>query len=185
MLVWVDLEMTGLNPDTDVILEIAVVLTDDTPALKQIIHPTTNERAELHLIIQHPPHVLDRMNEWCKDHHGASGLTQRVLDSKIQPVEAQEKILEFLEPFLHEKPFMLAGNSVHVDKQFLQRGMPAFHDLLHYRIVDVSTVKELCRRWYPKAAARVPQKKMSHRALDDIVESLNELRYYQQTIFRP
>ena len=135
-IVWVDLEMTGLDITNDVILEIAVLLTDDSPELKPLAVD-----AQLHLVLHQPMEVLSNMNEWCKSHHGTSGLTQRVLLSTTTAQQAEDQVLAFLEKFQVSKGVgLLAGNSVHVDKQFLCKEMPRFVEFLHYRILDVSTV---------------------------------------------
>ncbi|KAG0172038.1 Oligoribonuclease, mitochondrial [Apophysomyces sp. BC1015] len=126
---------------------------------------------------------MDSMNDWCKQHHGASGLTQAVLDSHVTMTDAQDQVLEFIQRHIPSGVAPLAGNSVHADKRFLEKEMPRIVDYLHYRIVDVSTVKELAKRWYPDVAAGVV-KKNGHRALDDIKESIEELRYYQRHLFK-
>ncbi|CAO3691308.1 unnamed protein product [Rhizopus stolonifer] len=125
---------------------------------------------------------MDNMNEWCIDHHGKSGLTRQVLESNITVQAAEKQVLDFLKLHIPEGIAPLAGNSVHADKQFLVKEMPKIVDYLHYRIVDVSTIKELSKRWYPKIAAGVV-KKATHRALDDIIESIEELKYYQKHVF--
>ncbi|CDH57826.1 exonuclease rnase t and dna polymerase iii [Lichtheimia corymbifera JMRC:FSU:9682] len=174
-LVWIDCEMTGLDLTKDHLIEIAVLITDGD----------LNVVAEgPELIIHQPSEVMDSMNDWCKEHHGASGLTQAVLDSKVSTADAQTQVLDFLKKHINPGDAPLAGNSVHADKRFLEKEMPDVVNYLHYRIVDVSTIKELARRWYPDIAAGVV-KKNTHRALDDIKESIAELQYYQQRIFIP
>ncbi|KAG8569491.1 hypothetical protein GDO81_014432 [Engystomops pustulosus] len=136
------------------------------------------------LIIKQPDELLDSMSNWCKEHHGKSGLTQAVRDSKISLAQAEYEFLSFIRKHTPPGVCPLAGNSVHVDKQFLNKYMPQFMRHLHYRIIDVSTVKELCRRWYPVEYECAPKKAASHRALDDIRESIKELQFYRQSIFK-
>jgi len=173
-LVWMDLEMTGLDPERDVILEIATIVTD----------------AQLGLLAEGPvfaihqsDEVLERMDPWCVEHHGASGLTRRVRESRVTVQEAEERTLEFLRGWCLEKSSPLCGNSIHQDRRFLVRYMPRLNDYLHYRIVDVSSVKEIVERWYPKDF-QPNMKKKSHLALDDIRESIEELREYRRKFFR-
>ncbi|KAG0249424.1 Oligoribonuclease, mitochondrial [Mortierella polycephala] len=171
-LVWIDCEMTGLAA-TDKLIEIAVIITDDD--LK--IGPN--------LIIHQPKEVMDNMNQWCIDHHGASGLTAAVLSSKVSTAQACDQVLGFIKKHIPEsRRGILAGNSVHADRVFLEREMRPIVDHLHYRIVDVSTVKELSRRWFPREFARMPAKKEAHRALGDIKESIQELKYYRGAVFK-
>lgn len=168
-------EMTGLNADTDHILEMACLITD---AELNLIAESPD------LIIHQPDSVLDSMGEWCQQHHGQSGLTASVRNSKISLSEAEKTMVSFVKEHTIKGSSPLAGNSVHADKQFLVKYMPDFMEQLHYRIVDVSTVKELCRRWYQEKYNNAPKKKGSHRALDDIKESIGELKYYRQAIFQ-
>ena len=174
-LVWVDCEMTGLDTKVDTLLEVAVLITDEDLG---IVAEGPN------IVIHHPEEVLKSMNEWCIEHHANSGLTKMVMDSTIGLEEAEDKILSFVKQWIPEKKCPLAGNSVGQDAKFLKKYMPKFMDHLHYRIVDVSTIKELSRRWYPEKYAMAPKKKMSHRALDDIKESIEELKYYKATVFK-
>ncbi|KAF9919075.1 Oligoribonuclease, mitochondrial [Lobosporangium transversale] len=174
-LVWIDCEMTGLAA-TDKLIEIAVIITDDE---LNIVAEGPN------LIIHQPKDTMDKMNEWCTEHHGASGLTAAVLASKVTTEDACAQVLEFIKKYIPKSRHgILAGNSVHADKEFLEREMKPIIDHLHYRIVDVSTVKELARRWYPEEFKHVPPKKMAHRALDDIKESIKELQYYRSAVFK-
>ncbi|KAG0079071.1 Oligoribonuclease, mitochondrial [Podila epicladia] len=174
-LVWIDCEMTGLLA-TDKLIEIAVIITDDE---LNIVAEGPN------LIIHQPKHVMDSMNAWCIDHHGASGLTASVLASTISTSDACTQVLSFIQQHIPEQRVgILAGNSVHADKVFLDREMKPIIDHLHYRIVDVSTVKELARRWYPREFAATPAKQGAHRALDDIKESIAELKYYRSAVFK-
>ncbi|XP_046544406.1 oligoribonuclease, mitochondrial-like [Haliotis rubra] len=174
-IVWIDLEMTGLNIETDQILEIACLVTDGQ---LNIVAEGPN------LVINQPDSALDAMDNWCTEHHGKSGLTEAVKNSKITLPKAEQEVLQFAK--MHTQPGVcpLGGNSVHADKMFLKKYMPQLVNHLHYRIMDVSTVKELCRRWCPEKYEAAPIKKVSHRALDDIKESIEELKYYRATIFR-
>ncbi|KAM4014987.1 oligoribonuclease, mitochondrial [Anomaloglossus baeobatrachus] len=174
-MVWVDLEMTGLDIKKDQIIEMACLITDSN---LNILAEGPN------LIIKQPDELLDGMSKWCKDHHGRSGLTQAVRDSKISLAQAEYEFLSFIRKHTPPGICPLAGNSVHVDKEFLVKYMPQFMRHLHYRIIDVSTIKELCRRWYPAEYECAPMKRASHRALDDIQESIKELHFYRQHIFK-
>ncbi len=176
-LVWIDLEMTGLDPDNDVILEIACIVTDGS---LEEIHEGPD------LVLHATADQLEGMMEIVAEMHTKSGLTADVPDSTITAARAERLVIEFIAEHVPE-PFTapLAGNSVHADRAFLRKHMPALNDYLHYRIVDVSTIKELARRWYPEAVENAPKKQGEHRALDDIRESIEELRYYRQTVFRP
>lgn len=174
-LVWIDLEMSGLDVNRERILEIATIITDGQLEVLA-------EGPEL--VIHQPASLLDAMDAWNKAHHGASGLLDRVRASTLDEAEAERQTLEFVAAHVEAKAAPLAGNSVHQDRLFLAKYMPALTAHLHYRIVDVSTVKELVRRWYPEAFDARPRKKGKHRALDDIRESIEELRYYRRTAFR-
>lgn len=174
-LVWIDMEMSGLVPERERVLEIAVIVTDGD---LEIIA----EGPEL--VIHQPESLLEAMDDWNKEHHGASGLIEKVRASTITEPDAEEMILAFLRQHVEAKKAPLAGNTVHQDKRFLQLYLSAIDDFLHYRIVDVSTVKELAARWYPEAYSRRPNKQNTHRALDDIRESIEELRYYRSAVFR-
>ncbi|KAJ2813118.1 Oligoribonuclease, mitochondrial [Coemansia furcata] len=175
-LVWIDCEMTGLDSENDTILEIACIITDGSLNILA---------SGPEIVIHHPQHVLDKMNEWCVEHHGKSGLTARVLDSTVTMEEAETAVLDLVKQCCAQpRVAVLAGNSVHVDCAFLRRYMPRLIEHLHYRIVDVSSVKELARRWNPEVLQRAPAKSLAHRALDDIIESIEELRYYQDNFFK-
>ena len=172
-LVWMDLEMSGLDPNVDTILEIATIVTDGD----------LNILAEGPNIVVHQPDIiLDGMDEWCTKHHGDSGLTEKVRASKILMAEAEQTTLDFIRKYVPERTSPLCGNSVHQDRRFLYRYMPDLENFLHYRNLDVSTIKELVRRWYPGTEA--PIKTAEHLALADIRESISELRYYRKNIFR-
>ncbi|XP_033750849.1 oligoribonuclease, mitochondrial-like [Pecten maximus] len=174
-LVWVDLEMSGLDIEKDHILEMACLVTNGH---LDIVAEGPS------LIINQPTSVLDSMGPWCRNHHGESGLTKAVMESNISLASAEQQMLGFIQQHTLPKMAILSGNSVHADKVFLDKFMPEFMAHLHYRIVDVSTVKELCRRWYPETYKKAPSKKGSHRALEDIKESIEELRFYKTSIFK-
>ncbi|GBF94932.1 RNA exonuclease [Raphidocelis subcapitata] len=174
-LVWIDLEMTGLDVDKDTIIEIACLVTDGD--LKTVVEGPS-------IAIHHGEDVIDSMNDWCKEHHGKSGLTERVRESTVSLEEAEVQVLEFVAAHTDYQTAQLAGNSVHVDRAFLMRRMPRLLEHLHYRIVDVSSIAEVARRWSPKLARSAPRKKAAHTAMSDIRESLEELRYYKEKLFR-
>ncbi|MBC8074209.1 MAG: oligoribonuclease [Deltaproteobacteria bacterium] len=168
-----DLEMSGLDPDRCAILEIATIITD---ADLQIIAEGPD------LVIHHDDAVLAAMDEWCTSHHGASGLTAAVQASTITLAEAEARTLEFVAQHTAAKASPLCGNTIWQDRRFLVKHMATLEAHLHYRLIDVSTLKELCRRWYPQL--RAPAKSEAHRALDDIRESIGELRFYRESVFR-
>ncbi len=172
-LVWIDLEMTGLEIETRTIIEIATIITD----------PQLNVLAEgPDLVIHQPDEQLEAMDAWNTAHHGGSGLTQAVRESTISVTEAEDATLEFLRAWVPQGISPLCGNSVHNDRLFLAKFMPRLHDYMHYRNIDVSTVKELGKRWYGEQV--VPPKSGGHRALADIRESIEELRHYRRLLFR-
>lgn len=173
-LVWIDLEMSGLDVERERILEIATIVTDGR--LEVIA-----EGPEL--VVHQPDSLLGAMDDWNREHHGASGLTDRVRASAVDEAEAERLTLEFVAAHVTSRSAPLAGNSVHQDRLFLARYMPTLERFLHYRNVDVSTVKELVRRWNPRAFEARPTKRASHRALDDIRESIEELRFYRRAVF--
>ena len=173
-LVWMDLEMTGLDPDKERIIEIAVLVTDGE----------LNVIAEgPDLVVHQSDELLAGMDEWNTRHHGESGLTDRVRASTVSEAEAETQIMAFLQEHCEIGQSPLCGNSVHQDRRFLCRYMPKVDEFLHYRLVDVSTVKELCRRWTPESYAKRPAKHGNHRAMDDVRESVEELRFYRQACF--
>ena len=173
-LIWIDLEMTGLDPDSDVIIEIATIVTDaDLNLLAE--GPT--------FAIHQPDSILDAMDEWNTNQHGKSGLTQRVKESRISLEEAERQTIAFLEQWVPKGKSPICGNSICQDRRFLVRGMPLLERYFHYRNLDVSTVKELARRWAPEVLAGV-KKSGAHLALDDIKDSINELKHYRQTFFK-
>ena len=175
-IVWMDMEMSGLDPDRDRILEVAVLVTDGD---LEIVAEGPN------LIVHQPDEVLNAMDEWNTRHHGQSGLTQRVRESTIDEAQVSAALLEFLSEHTAKKKAPLAGNSIHQDRRFVARYLPEVEDWLHYRNIDVSTIKELASRWYPKEYAGRPAKKGSHRAMDDLMESIEELKYYRKALFLP
>jgi len=173
-LIWIDLEMTGLEPDTDVIIEMATIITDSD----------LNILAEGPVFaIHHPDSVLDGMDEWNTNQHGKSGLTQRVRDSKISVAQAEAETIKFLEQWVPKGKSPICGNSIGQDRRFLVRGMPTLESYFHYRNLDVSTIKELARRWRPDVLAGV-KKSGAHLALDDIKDSIAELQHYRATFFK-
>ncbi|XP_027091839.2 oligoribonuclease [Coffea eugenioides] len=174
-LVWIDLEMTGLNIEIDRILEIACVITDGS---------LTNSIEGPHLVIHQENDCLDRMGEWCQQHHAASGLTDKVLISTITECEAEKQVVEFVKKNVGTYTPLLAGNSVYMDFLFLKKYMPELASLFSHVLVDVSSVKALCLRWYPRDNKKAPQKENKHRAMDDIKESIAELKYYKENIFK-
>jgi oligoribonuclease len=172
-LVWMDLEMTGLDPERDTILETATLIT--TNELQVVAAGPV-------CVIHHPHTVLDAMDEWNRTHHGASGLSARVLASTTSMAEAEAQTLAFVQQYCPHGTSPLCGNSIWQDRRFLARYMPQLEGYLHYRNIDVSTVKELVRRWYPNGP-QPPEKKHAHLALDDIGESIAELRFYREQYF--
>jgi oligoribonuclease len=174
LLVWMDLEMTGLDPERERIIEMATLITRGDLTI-------VAEGPEL--VIHQADEILAAMDAWNTKHHTASGLVDRVRSSTLDEREAERLTLEFIAAHCPARAVPLTGNSIHQDRRFLNKYMPALDAHLHYRMVDVSTIKELARRWYPEVLARMPSKKESHRALDDIRESIEELRYYRRTLF--
>ncbi|MEI8571898.1 oligoribonuclease [Methylomonas sp. EFPC1] len=173
-LIWIDLEMTGLDPDNDLIIEIATVVTDKN---LQIL-------AEGPVMAVHQSDAaLAAMDDWNQKHHGQSGLIQRVKESKIDAAEAEALTIAFLQEWVPARTSPICGNSICQDRRFLYRYMPKLEAYFHYRNLDVSTVKELAARWAPQLKDGF-NKQASHKALDDIIESIEELRYYRETFFK-
>lgn len=173
-LIWIDLEMTGLDPDNDLIIEIATLVTD----------------ANLNILAEGPVYavqqsaaVMAAMDEWNTNQHGNSGLTQRVLSSEISVAQAEADTITFLEKWVPRGKSPICGNSICQDRRFLVRGMPRLESYFHYRNLDVSTIKELARRWRPDVLAGV-KKTSAHLALDDIKDSIAELQHYRATFFK-
>ncbi|MCL2784306.1 MAG: oligoribonuclease [Propionibacteriaceae bacterium] len=173
-LVWIDCEMTGLNPEADALIEVAVLITDgDLNVLGDGID----------VIIKPPTRALRQMSEFVTHMHSSSGLLD-ALDHGTTLAKAQDQIMSYLREFVPEPGRApLAGNSVSLDRVFLARNMPQVESHLHYRIIDVSSIKELVRRWYPRVFFAAPDKRGGHRALGDIQDSINELRYYREAVF--
>jgi len=171
-LVWIDLEMTGLDIGRESIIEIATVVTDGQ---LNILATGPN------LAVSVSEDLLAGMDEWNTSHHTASGLVDRVRTTSVSCEQAEAETLEFLKKWVPQGSAPLCGNSVWNDKKFMEKEMPLLVDYLHYRMIDVSTVKELARRWYPETGRY--EKKGAHLALDDILESIEELRYFRERIF--
>jgi len=171
--VWIDLEMTGLDPDKEVIIEIATIVTDSQ----------LNIIAEGPDLVLHQPEIyLTRMDDWNRNQHSKSGLIDDVRKSMIALEAAESQTLDFIRQFCETKQNPLCGNAVHHDRRFLIKYMPKIHEFLHYRHIDVSTVKTLVQKWYPKQ--KEVKKSTSHRALSDIRESIEELRFYRANYFK-
>jgi len=169
-LIWIDLEMTGLDPDKERIVEIATIVTDkDLNILAEGPMMAVSQSKEL----------LDNMDEWCVKHHGESGLTQRVLDTDVTDAQAEQATIEFLKNWVEPGVSPMCGNTVGQDRRFLVRYMPELSDYFHYRNIDVSTLKELAVRWKPDMLKGFT-KQNKHLALDDIRESIQELEYYRE-----
>jgi oligoribonuclease len=173
-LIWIDLEMTGLNPDTDLIIEIATVVTDKN----------LNILAQGPVLAVHQSdEALAAMDDWNQKHHGQSGLIDRVKASTIKEAEAERLTIEFLKQWVPENTSPICGNSIGQDRRFLYRYMPKLEAYFHYRNIDVSTLKELAARWAPDVKNGF-NKESTHKALDDIIESIEELRYYREHFIR-
>ena len=173
-LIWLDLEMTGLEPKIDVILEIAIIITD----------------SQLNILAQGPifainqsDEVLDNMNPWCIEHHGKSGLTKRCRESDVTLAQATTESLAFIQKWVPAGKSPMCGNSIGQDRRFINKYMPSFEEHFHYRNIDVSTIKELARRWKPEVLDEVV-KTGAHLALDDIKESIAELKVYRELFFK-
>jgi oligoribonuclease len=173
-LVWIDCEMTGLNPDTECLVEIAAVVTDfDLNVLDEGID----------LVIKPRTGTVEAMGDYVRKMHTDSGLI-REFASGIELVDAEAQVLEYIKKYIPTaKTSPLAGNTIGTDRMFIAKYMPALDAHLHYRNIDVSTIKELSKRWYPRAYFQAPKKDGGHRALADILESIEELKYYRQTVF--
>jgi oligoribonuclease len=174
-LIWIDLEMTGLQPDTDLIIEIATIVTDkyltvlaEGPVIA--VHQTAS--------------VLAAMDDWNRKQHGSSGLSERVLASRTDAAAAERETIAFLETWVEPRRSPMCGNSICQDRRFLARHMPSLERFFHYRNLDVSTLKELAQRWAPHIAQAF-QKSSTHLALDDVRESIRELKFYRERLLRP
>ncbi|NGM12043.1 oligoribonuclease [Verrucosispora sioxanthis] len=177
LLVWIDCEMTGLDLGGDKLIEVAALVTD----------PDLNVLGEgVDVVIHADDAALDAMPEIVRTMHGKSGLTDEVRRSTITLAEAEERVLDYVTRHVKDPRIApLCGNSIATDRGFIARDMPRLDAHLHYRMIDVSSIKELCRRWYPRVYFGQPQKGLAHRALADIRESIRELEYYRRTIFVP
>jgi oligoribonuclease len=173
-LIWIDLEMTGLKPDTDLIIEIATIVTDK--------HLTVLAEGPV-LAVHQSESVLNAMDDWNRNQHGSSGLTARVLASDVDAAMAERRTLDFLAAWVEPKRSPMCGNSICQDRRFLARYMPALEAFFHYRNLDVSTLKELALRWAPPVAAGF-RKNSTHLALDDVRDSIRELQYYRERLLR-
>ncbi len=173
-LVWIDCEMTGLNPEVDCLVEVAVVITNSELEVLD---------SGLDVVIKPTDAGLASMNDFVRDMHTKSGLIEE-FDSGLELAEAEQLIRDYVKRFVPEaRTAPLAGNSIGTDRMFLNRYMPQLDQHLHYRNIDVSSIKELSRRWYPRVYFNLPKKAGDHRALADILESIEELRYYRETVF--
>jgi len=173
-LIWIDLEMTGLDPEIDTIIEIATVVTDSD----------LNVIAEgPEIVIHESKEKMDAMDEWCVKHHGESGLTERVINSKISCAQAEQETLAFLKKWTEAGASPLCGNSIGQDRRFLVRYMKELEEYFHYRSIDVSTIKELGRRWAPEMT-KAHKKQGTHLAMMDIQESISELKHYRENFFK-
>jgi oligoribonuclease len=176
-LVWIDCEMTGLDPASDVLVEIAVVITDSELTLLD---------DGLDILIATDPAKLEGMEDVVREMHAASGLLEALAGATTTLEQAEEQVLTYVQRFVPERrKAPLCGNSIATDRMFISKYMPRLDDHLHYRMVDVSSIKELARRWYPRVYFNSPAKTGGHRALADIVDSITELRYYRAAVFVP
>jgi len=174
-LVWVDMEMSGLRPETDRILEIAMIVTDGD----------LNIVAEGPVLVLHQQDaILNGMDAWNKGTHGKSGLIDKVKASTLTESEAEAQCIAFLKQHVKAGISPMCGNTIHQDRRFMNRYLPKLEAYFHYRNIDVSTVKELCKRWHPEIAKGF-SKQQAHTALADIIESVEELRYYREKVFTP
>ncbi|MFZ2300306.1 MAG: oligoribonuclease [Gallionella sp.] len=169
-LIWLDLEMTGLNPDTDHIIELAIVITDSN--LETVAEAPV-------LVVRQPDSLLDGMDAWNKSTHGKSGLIEKVKASTLDEATAEAQMVEFLKEYVPANISPMCGNSICQDRRFLARWMPKFEAYFHYRNLDVSTLKELAKRWKPEVVQSM-KKHGKHEALADIYESIQELRHYRE-----
>ncbi len=174
MLVWIDLEMTGLDPQKDMIVEIASIITDNSLTV-------IDEGPSL--VIHHERTIFDAMHAVVKKMHHDSGLTEKSIHSSVSLIEAEQKTLAFIKEHCTQGNAILCGNSIYNDRNFLVRYMPQVVDYLHYRLIDVSSVKELVKRWYPNDPHVGFEKRKTHRAADDIRESIAELKHYRKYFF--
>ncbi len=175
-LVWIDLEMTGLDPERHVIVEVAAVVTDAELTILD---------EGLDLVVHATEEQLGQMDDFVTEMHANSGLDKEIRESTVTIEEAEEAVLRLVEKHCNlNHPAPLAGNSIATDRTFIRAYMPRLDKALHYRMIDVSTIKELARRWHPRAYYNQPDKGMAHRALQDIIESIRELDFYRRSVFR-
>jgi oligoribonuclease len=169
-LIWLDMEMTGLNPDSDRIIEVAMIVTDSQ----------LNVVAESPVLVVHQSDaVLNGMDDWNKNTHGKTGLIDKVKASALNEADAEAQLLAFMEQYVPARTTPMCGNTIHQDRRFMARWMPKLEAYFHYRNLDVSTLKELAKRWKPEVAKGVV-KKGKHEALADIIESIEEMKYYRE-----
>jgi oligoribonuclease len=176
LLVWLDLEMTGLDVARHAIVELAVLVTD--AALEPL-------DSGIDVVVHQPPDTLGRMDDFVREMHTRSGLLPEIEASSTSLAAAGEQALDYLRGHVAAGVAPMCGNSIGVDRRFLHSQLPELDEYLHYRSIDVSSLKELCRRWYPDVYRHRPGKKETHRALDDVLESIAELRYYRDAMLRP
>jgi oligoribonuclease len=169
-LVWIDMEMTGLSPETDRVIELAAIVTDSDLNIL-ITSPS--------IVVHQPQSVMDGMDAWNRGTHGKSGLTQKVLESTVDEQQATAQMLAFLKPWVPVGKSPMCGNSICQDRRFMAKHMPKLEEFFHYRNLDVSTLKELCKRWQPQVAKGF-LKRSAHTAIADIQESIDELKYYRE-----
>jgi oligoribonuclease len=173
-LIWIDLEMTGLNPESDTIIEIATVMTDKD------LNVLANGPS---LVIHQSDEVMANMNQWCVEQHGKSGLTDKVKNSNISMENAENQTIEFLKKWIDAGISPMCGNSICQDRRFLAKYMPKLEKFFHYRHIDVSTLKELSKRWKPEVEKDL-EKDSNHLALDDIYDSISELKHYRELFIK-
>uniref|UniRef100_A0A0N5AYC4 Probable oligoribonuclease n=1 Tax=Syphacia muris TaxID=451379 RepID=A0A0N5AYC4_9BILA len=173
-IIWIDCEMTGLVLAKSTLVEVACIITEGN---LEVVAEGPD------IVIHHPDYVLDRMSAWCKSTFTKNGLLDAIRSSKISMEAAEKEILSFLNKYTKKGQCCLAGNSVSVDRLFIDKYMPSVGQHLHYRTIDVSSIKEVVKRWYPEKYKQLPAKREAHLALSDIRESIEELKWYKQNVF--